>query len=371
VSDDHRPLRVVAVLTTHAAGGAEYATVDLLEALARRGHDVALLTNRPARVAGTTVPAVPIDLGPKLRRRTALRTALTAPMMLRRLTRALRREAERAPIDVLLLGYKKEQLLGTLLPRRVAGAVAWAEWGPLPAPLRGGVAARVYALAARSARVILAESDRTAASLRAVGVEPDRIVVVPNVLDDHGTGFDPEARAALRREWGLADDAFVLGCVSRLDAQKRIDVLIAALARLDERVVLVIAGEGEDEARLRSLAAPLGGRVRFVGSARGRFAALMSACDLQAYAPGPSEGAARVVTLGQLAGRAVIATAPEGTAGIVAPGPARSSTRRTTLRRRRRSSPPTPRTNPAAPMRALPRGRSRASGSSGPTASPR
>lgn len=320
MSDDGRPLRVVAVLTTHAAGGAEYATVDLLAALARRGHDVTLLTNRPDLVAGTSVPAVPIDLGPKLRRRTAARTLVAAPVVLGRLARALRREAARGPIDVTLLGYKKEQLLGALLPRQITGAVVWAEWGPLPVAMRGAVPRRVYALAARSARLVLAESGATAGSLGSAGVPAARVVVVPNVLDAHGGGFDAAARAALRAEWGLADEAFVLGCVSRLDPQKRIDVLIDAVAQLDARVVLVVAGDGEDDARLRARAAPLGARVRFTGSARGRFAALLSACDVQVYAPGPSEGAARVVTLGQLAGRAVIATAAEGARDVVGPG---------------------------------------------------
>jgi glycosyltransferase involved in cell wall biosynthesis len=97
-------------------------------------------------------------------------------------------------------------------------------------------------------------------------------------------------------------------------------VVIDALKYVDNQVVLVLAGDGEAEQDLRHRAAPLGSRVRFVGGARGRVAQLLSACDAQVYAPGPSEGAARAVTFGQLVGRPVIATAPEGARDLVTAG---------------------------------------------------
>jgi glycosyltransferase involved in cell wall biosynthesis len=311
-----RPLHVVSMLTTHAAGGAEFAAVDMLAALAGRGARVRLLTNRVDLVAGTCVPASPIALGPKLRSRTLTRVAVTAPLTLARLLVALRREA---PIDVLLMHYKKEQLLSALVPRSVAGARVWAEWGPLPPQVRSGWARLAYAQASRCADVVIAESPATASSLAAAGVDPAKIVVVPNVLDAGELAFDPAARANLRRRWGL-EGSFVLGCISRLDAAKRIDVAIDALGELDARVALVIAGEGEDEPALRRRAARHGDRVLFVGGARGRVAQILSACDVQVYAPGPSEGAARAVTFGQLVGRPVIATGPEGARDLIVAG---------------------------------------------------
>ncbi len=72
--------RLVSIQTTNERGGAEYANVDLLAALAARGHSVVLLTNVPDIASGTDVPAVEIDLGPKLARRSVLRVAWQAPM---------------------------------------------------------------------------------------------------------------------------------------------------------------------------------------------------------------------------------------------------------------------------------------------------
>ena len=313
------PLHVVSVLTTHAAGGAEYAAVDMLDALAGRGARVRLLTNRVSLVEGTNVEAVAIDLGPKLRQRTLARVAVQTPVSLGRLVGAVRREARSAPVDVLLLHYKKEQLLSVLLPRTLASAVVWAEWGPLPVQMRSGLPRHAYAIASRAARAVVAESEGTARSLVQAGVPAAKIVVIPNVLDDGRLAFDADARARRRRAWGW-EKAFVLGCISRLDPAKRLDVVIDALEHLDEQVVLVLAGDGEAEAALRQRADRYGPRVRFVGGARGRIAELLSACDVQVYAPGPSEGAARAVSFGQLVGLPVVATAPEGARDLVAPG---------------------------------------------------
>ena len=117
-------------MTTAARGGGEYAAVDLLDALGRRGHDVVMLSNVAEIADGTTVPVRPIDLGPKLWRRSAVSLTLRAPLVLRALRAALEREA---PYDVLLVHYKKEQLLAPWLPRRLRPTLAWAEWGPEPA----------------------------------------------------------------------------------------------------------------------------------------------------------------------------------------------------------------------------------------------
>lgn len=71
---------------------------------------------------------------------------------------------------------------------------------------------------------------------------------------------DPAARAELRARYGLGDRPTVL-CLSRLVARKGQDMLIVAMNEVRERVdgaVLVIAGGGPYEARLRGLAEALG-----------------------------------------------------------------------------------------------------------------
>jgi hypothetical protein len=128
-----KPGRVASVQTSNERGGAEYANVDLLEALAARGHDVVLLTNLPDLAIGTQVRVRAVDLGPKLARRTARRVVLQLPRTLLRLARALRAEQ---PIGVTFLHFKKEQMLAALLPARLTGRIVWAEWGPVPPALR-------------------------------------------------------------------------------------------------------------------------------------------------------------------------------------------------------------------------------------------
>ena len=81
--------------------------------------------------------------------------------------------------------------------------------------------------------------------------------------------------------------------------------------------VLVMAGEGDEEQALRERAAPYGERVRFVPNVRGQVDEFLSACDLLAYAPSPTEtDRPRVIVMAQLVGLPVLATDPEGTEAV-------------------------------------------------------
>jgi glycosyltransferase involved in cell wall biosynthesis len=309
--------RIVSVQTTSERGGAEYANADLLEALRQRGHAVLLVTNVPDIAAKTQVPVQAIDLGPKLNRRSVVQTALAAPRTLWRLARALR--AAR-PVGVTFLHFKKEQLLCALLPPQLTGRIAWAEWGPVPPSMRRGLPRLLYALAARRARTIMAVSEGTKRTVVGAGVPAEKVVVVPNLVDVDEVSFDPEARERLRGEWGAGPDTLVAGCISRFQRRKRNDVVIDAMGQLDGDVLLVMAGEGEEEAALRERAAPHGERVRFAPNVRGHVEAFLSACDVLVFAPSPTEGAPRVIVMAQLVGVPVIATDPEGADELLPPG---------------------------------------------------
>lgn len=310
--------RIVSLQTTSERGGAEYANVDLLAALLARGHDVVLLTNLPDLAADTDVPVRFVDLGPKLGRRSLARVLGAAPLTLWRIARALRSER---PIGVLLLHFKKEQLLCALLPRRLTGEIVWAEWGPVPEQLRHGVGRRLYALAARRAQRIVAISHGTKDTIVRAGVPAEKIEVVPNLVDVESVGFGHLGRSELRRAWGVSEETLVLGCISRFHPRKRNDVVIDAMAHLDgEDVLLVLAGEGEEEAALRERARPYGDRVRFVPNVRGQVESFLSACDLLVFAPSPTEGEPRVIVMAQLVGVPVVATDAEGARGLIPQG---------------------------------------------------
>lgn len=306
--------RIVSILTTSERGGAEYASVDLLDALVTRGHDAVLLTNMPVLVAGTKVAVRELDLGPKLARHNALEVALQALRTLLRLARALRRER---PVAGMLVHFKKEQLLCSLLPRRLTGTIVWAEWGPVPPLMRRGLPRLLYALAARRAHRVMAVSSGTADTVVNAGVPREKVIVMPDLVNLHKVDFDAAGRVELRRSWGVGEQVLVVGCIARFQRRKRNDVVIDAMAHLDGEVVLVMAGEGDEEQALRERAAPYGERVRFVPNVRGQVDEFLSACDLLAYAPSPTEAdRPRVIVMAQLVGLPVVATDPEGAEAV-------------------------------------------------------
>ncbi len=122
----------------------------------------------------------------------------------------------------------------------------------------------MYLRAARDAATVMAVSAGTKESVGAVGVPAGKIEVVPNVLRTEEIAFTAEGRARLRAELGIHDEAFVVGCISRFHPKKRNDVVVEAVKLLEERVHLVLAGDGETESELRRIAAPLGGRAHFI-----------------------------------------------------------------------------------------------------------
>lgn len=68
--------------------------------------------------------------------------------------------------------------------------------------------------------------------------------------------FDPAFRSeALRRSWGAGPDALVVLCVGRLAPEKNLDTLPAAfeaMRRVDDRIRLVLVGDGPSRAELQS-----------------------------------------------------------------------------------------------------------------------
>jgi glycosyltransferase involved in cell wall biosynthesis len=141
-------------------------------------------------------------------------------------------------------------------------------------PAGGALAARLErAAAARPAR-LLAISDATSAGLRAMGVSPDRIRVVP-------PGVDWAAAQGADARPGGPDVLYV----GRLVRDKGVDLLLEAVAELHRsgaRVTGAVVGDGPDRARLERRGRRLGldRHVRFggwLGSAADVLGAMRSA----------------------------------------------------------------------------------------------
>lgn len=311
-------MKIVSVLTSGTPGGAEFAAVNMLEALCTRGHETVLLTNQPELADGRNVEARPIELGEKLSLRSYRALAVRAPQLARRLRLELEREW---PYDVLVVHYKKEQLLSAVLPARLRAQLVWAEWGPVPRQMRSGPGSWLYTTAARGAELILAVSAGTRDSVCKVGVPAERVHVVPNALPVPQSYFNAAGRERIRTELGIPPDALVVGCVSRLHPKKRNDVAIDAVVALNRGDVhLLIAGEGEAEDDLRDRARPLGKRAHFVPTPGADIASICSAFDISVFCPSPTEGTPLAVIHSMLASRACVASGAEGVAGLLVPG---------------------------------------------------
>jgi glycosyltransferase involved in cell wall biosynthesis len=99
---------------------------------------------------------------------------------------------------------------------------------------------------------------------------PEQSVVVVNGIDVEELDRAMRQSPIHRETLGLAADVFVLGCVSRWDPVKRIEILLEAVRRLASRaprLALLLVGGGGEEARIRRIVAEtgLGDRVIFTG----------------------------------------------------------------------------------------------------------
>jgi glycosyltransferase involved in cell wall biosynthesis len=310
-------VKIVSVMTTSAAGGAEFAAVEMLDALAERGHEVVMLSDQRDIGRNTRVTVEPLEIGPKLSTRTARSLSVHWIKYVLRLRQELARQL---PYDVLLVHYKKEQLMAAWLPRQMRATLAWAEWGPVPYPLRRGLPRLAYVRASARARFVMAVSAGTKASVAEVGVDEGKIVVVPNAVDVEGIRYSQAGRAALRKRLNIPNDAFVVGCISRFHPKKRNDVVAEAVVRMgDPDIHLILAGAGEGEAQLRAHAVPLGQRAHFLPTPGDDVADVLSSFDVSVFCPSPTEGAPRATILGMLAERPCLATGPEGVADLIRP----------------------------------------------------
>jgi glycosyltransferase involved in cell wall biosynthesis len=144
-------------------------------------------------------------------------------------------------------------------------------------------------------------------------------------------GGGREEAAALRPRYALPPGRPLILSVGRLSPEKRADLLIAALARLpgagpgdaeDASPVLVLAGTGPDEGRLRSLARHYGvaDRVRFPGFvADGDLPGLYRLADVFAIAS-QAELQSLVTMAAMASGLPVVAVDAGALAELVHPG---------------------------------------------------
>lgn len=136
----------------------------------------------------------------------------------------------------------------------------------LPARLPG--AAHVLRRVLRGASLIIAAGDYAASEAASLAPGVKIVAVPPGVDTDRFVVPSDDERARVRERWRMQPDDEVVLHLSRLVPRKGADVLIEAAAVVGRRrpdLVVVVAGCGRDEGRLRRLAEKLHSPVRFLG----------------------------------------------------------------------------------------------------------
>ena len=163
------------------------------------------------------------------------------------------------------------------------GAIAWSKARNVPYVLvveshdegprpgwRRGVKGTIVPPIVRGASSALVTGTLAQRSVVERGAQPERVRVFANTIDVEAFGERVDALAArrseLRAELGAGPDDVVVLSVSRLVPEKAHDVLVRAVAEADDpRLLLVLAGDGPERARLASLAAELDVRLVLAG----------------------------------------------------------------------------------------------------------
>lgn len=185
---------------------------------------------------------------------------------------------------------------------------------------------RIERFLARRTDVLIAVSDEVRDDLVGLGVAPAHKFEVVRLgldLSAFTDDADREARrAALRSEWGIADDDDVVTLVARLVPIKRVDRFLETAALLRDRpgARFVVVGDGELRAQLEASepARALGDRLVWAGFRRD-VADVCFASDVVALTS-DNEGTPVSLIEAQAAGTPVVSTNAGGVRSVVLDG---------------------------------------------------
>lgn len=237
--------------------------------------------------------------------------ALTRSWDLRRDVRAARqlwRILRELQLDVLHTHNPKTGVLGRVLGRAARVPVVvntchgiWA--GPDDSWAKRSIVVGAEAFAAQFSHAELFQNALDRERLR--WAVPDRkATVVGNGVDLERFRFDPDGRARIRAEWGVADDEVLVGGVGRRVAEKGILELAAAADAFTGRARFIWVGP-DDGAKSDRVSGPLAG-LDFVDE-RSDMPAVYSALDVFGL-PSHREGFSRSAMEAAACGRAMVLT---------------------------------------------------------------
>lgn len=153
------------------------------------------------------------------------------------------------PLEVPVLQTVHNLVRADVSGRAKAAMYRWAE------PLSVRLTRHTFAVSEEIARHLRAQSPGSAGKIEILYL---------------GIGEAPKVRrtaAEVRSEAQVPAEGKLIVTASRLSAQKALDVMMSAVARLPDDVILAVLGQGPDEARLRAMSQTLGlgERVKWLG----------------------------------------------------------------------------------------------------------
>lgn len=159
---------------------------------------------------------------------------------------------------------------------------------------------------------------------RRTGYRKDRMTIIHNGVDTRRFFSDPAARARMRRELGIAEDDFCIGCVGNLTPVKDHATLLRAIegiARACPNWRVVLVGDGPERSRLEAFVREHDGwaeRVSFLGLRDG-VPELLNAFDVYVLCS-LTEGISNSLLEAMATGLPVIATAAGGNPEVAVDG---------------------------------------------------
>lgn len=223
-----------------------------------------------------------------------------------------------APAAAIIGSVLKKSVIATVL----GGGGDVATYGDV-ATLRRAYFSRLRRRLLMKVARYVALSEQIGSELLGLGLDGRRVVSIPNGVDT--SVFYPWVgdRRALRRKLGLSEEDKMVIFVGRFVPGKRVDLLIAGLRQVRERVPearLVLVGDGPLRPELEQIVVRLGldSSVIFAGN-RSDVAAYMQASDLFVL-PSEAEGMSNAVLEAMACGLPVLVSDCEGNRELVTDG---------------------------------------------------
>lgn len=295
-------------------GGAESVVTSMVRGFIDRGREVSVViltdsqtpTPFERSVAATGAEILPLRLPARAYRREA-----------RELRQMMR---HKAPGVVHTHGFRADVQAGRSARRLDIPRVSTVH-GFTGGDLRVRVYEALQVRVLRSFEAVVAVSKPLANQLERRGVSGARLHTIRNAWYNP---LEKLSRASSRLELGLPEDAFVIGWVGRVSDEKGCDVLVDAMAMLnDHSIVACVIGEGPNRDALarRTDTLGLGERIRWFG-ARKEAGQLFTAFDGFVLSS-RTEGTPIVLFEAMEAGTPIIAASVGGVPDVVGPTEAR------------------------------------------------